>query len=746
MASNTQGIMALPETDEATAPTLALDESYGAAKEGLTAVNPEYTAMYDDAMSKAMPALMAMSDQELDLLLQMIQYLQEHPNEYSTLVQELETEGGLEKGSLPEQYDENFLAVFGAAILEAQRTNADTGGQQAPMQPPMQLAKGGIAEAARMVAKHGRNGDTMLAHITKDEAALLKKHGGVGTRNPRTGLREYGLWSDIKDGVKSIGKGISNAVSSVGGAIKDVLSSSVGRIVATVALAAFIGPAAFGLSGAAGVAAQYGLASAGITALGGGDLKDVVKAGVVGAVTGYGGAALGPAIGGSVGVTNAAGQAALGAGATGVGLSAVQGKSIQDSVKDGLAAAAVAGLTTGATKGFDAQAPVSPADVKANATDSGSQTTAVKPAVDPTPLAQPPAAPPAASNLSTETGINVSSTSPDPLGDFAAKNDAFRNTLAAPVAPPVNTAGVTPPPPAAAEPSWFDRNISPSGIQQQGAVDANKAGLDAIQRVDAEAASRGMTATDAMRNNAYNTAVKAATPGVMATYGPATGIALTGVAALGGFKPNDKEDPETQALKDKLYGTPGIDLINKSPQSYLPQNIPGIQYDARGNIIGGQKWDPYSTVPTEVAGNYIPYTPSAYGNNQPQLFADGGYAGSAFGPTPLTMDQGPMMAQGASPVSMNTPGVPMNLPMGFAMGGMPPQGIASLAQGGYPRRTGQISGPGTPTSDSIPAMLSDGEFVFTEKAVRGIGNGNRRAGAKKMYALMHHLEKNASRG
>ena len=74
------------------------------------------------------------------------------------------------------------------------------------------------------------------------------------------------------------------------------------------------------------------------------------------------------------------------------------------------------------------------------------------------------------------------------------------------------------------------------------------------------------------------------------------------------------------------------------------------------------------------------------------------------------------------------------------------QGLASLAAGGYPRRTGQISGPGTEKSDSIPAMLSDGEFVMTAKAVRGAGKGSRRAGAKKMYALMHQLERNASRG
>jgi hypothetical protein len=73
-------------------------------------------------------------------------------------------------------------------------------------------------------------------------------------------------------------------------------------------------------------------------------------------------------------------------------------------------------------------------------------------------------------------------------------------------------------------------------------------------------------------------------------------------------------------------------------------------------------------------------------------------------------------------------------------------GIASLGSGGYPRRTGQISGPGTATSDSIPAMLSDGEFVMTAKAVRGAGKGDKRAGAKRMYALMNQLEKNAARG
>ena len=59
------------------------------------------------------------------------------------------------------------------------------------------------------------------------------------------------------------------------------------------------------------------------------------------------------------------------------------------------------------------------------------------------------------------------------------------------------------------------------------------------------------------------------------------------------------------------------------------------------------------------------------------------------------------------------------------------------------RMGGHLQGPGTGTSDSIPARLSDGEFVMTAKAVRGAGNGSRKAGAKKMYDLMHQFEKRA---
>ena len=45
--------------------------------------------------------------------------------------------------------------------------------------------------------------------------------------------------------------------------------------------------------------------------------------------------------------------------------------------------------------------------------------------------------------------------------------------------------------------------------------------------------------------------------------------------------------------------------------------------------------------------------------------------------------------------------------------------------------SGEVDGPGTGTSDSIPAMLSDGEFVFTAKSVKQIGVDRLRKMMKK---------------
>jgi len=108
-------------------------------------------------------------------------------------------------------------------------------------------------------------------------------------------------------------------------------------------------------------------------------------------------------------------------------------------------------------------------------------------------------------------------------------------------------------------------------------------------------------------------------------------------------------------------------------------------------------------------------------------------------------------------------GMPRNAAQGgimaFAEGG-----AVAMAEGGempidpanFPVMDGQIDGPGTETSDDIPAMLSDGEFVMTAKAVKGAGafdvndsngiltltpNGDasRDSGTRVMYKLMEHF-------
>jgi hypothetical protein len=56
------------------------------------------------------------------------------------------------------------------------------------------------------------------------------------------------------------------------------------------------------------------------------------------------------------------------------------------------------------------------------------------------------------------------------------------------------------------------------------------------------------------------------------------------------------------------------------------------------------------------------------------------------------------------------------------------------------RPGGESVGPGTGTSDDIPAMLSDGEFVMTAKAVEGAGGGDREVGSERMMKMMRNFE------
>ena len=85
--------------------------------------------------------------------------------------------------------------------------------------------------------------------------------------------------------------------------------------------------------------------------------------------------------------------------------------------------------------------------------------------------------------------------------------------------------------------------------------------------------------------------------------------------------------------------------------------------------------------------------------------------------------------------------------MAFAQGG-----AVAMQEGGemdpksFPRMDGDINGPGTEQSDDIPAMLSDGEFVMTARAVRGAGSYEMQTEPGGIINLVPSLKEDRERG
>jgi hypothetical protein len=221
----------------------------------------------------------------LDMLNTMVEEILDAPQDYEAIRAKYMAQG-LED-LLPPEFDPAFFGALNMAIDQIRGGASPMA--QAPMlsgvntvediftynpaaapasMPPEGFAQGGIASL-------GRNGDTMLAHITPDEAAMLRRRGGSGSINPATGLPEF---FSLKGAFKKLGS-----------AVKKFASSTVGKIVIGAALFAVSGGAATGLLGgfgSAAVAAGQGfIAGAGTNLLAGGNLKDSLKAGAKGALT-----------------------------------------------------------------------------------------------------------------------------------------------------------------------------------------------------------------------------------------------------------------------------------------------------------------------------------------------------------------------------------------------------------------------------------------------------------------------------
>lgn len=332
MAIDQQGIMALPEGQQAIMPELSYDDSYDAMRQALQQTHPEADIQMQSMLDNLRGTFSEISDDQLSTLIEAIQQLYDNPETYEKEVAALIKSGALDVGDLPEKYDEEFLSVVLTVLRDEKRTRMMESSSTAPMEMmlPQNFALGGIAEAARIVASKGRRGDTMLAHITPKEARLLKSRGGAGTINPATGLPEYNILSDIWKGVKGVFKRVTTWV-------KDALKTPIGRILGTIAIASLIGPqSALALSAPTAAA----VASGAVTAITGGDFKNIL----ISAATGYFGAPGSPVSQFAEGAIKNQFLRDVVVG-TGIGTAAgmLQGQKFRDAVKGGLTSGVISG-------------------------------------------------------------------------------------------------------------------------------------------------------------------------------------------------------------------------------------------------------------------------------------------------------------------------------------------------------------------------------------------------------------------
>ena len=161
--------------------------------------------------------------------------------------------------------------------------------------------------------------------------------------------------------------------------------------------------------------------------------------------------------------------------------------------------------------------------------------------------------------------------------------------------------------------------------------------------------------------------------------GPGAALATGIMAATGGFKTPEQEDPGLFPVDE--FGNPitGESLIRQNPSQYLIADLGDLYLDPE-------------------TGTY-----KRKGSSNQTLISEMLQA--------RTPEQGPMMAAHGGDVE-------------------------------YPRRYGGIMpNEGIPDEDSVPALLMPGEFVFTTDAVKGLGDGSLNQGISRMYDVMSRLEK-----
>jgi hypothetical protein len=529
------------------------------------------------------------------------------------------------------------------------------------------IPESGLGTAISRLQSMGRNGDTIIAHLTPDEivvpADILRQNPQVKDMifaemrlagvedpercivgsdenfvNPESGMPEFFL--------KRIVRGVRNVVKGVGKALKKA---------APILLPVAINMLAPGLGTIASGALGAGIG----TLVQGGNIKDAFKSAL---------------IGGAMGGLYSGVQGGLSA------VSAPGGGSFFEGFQSGLGQAGTDFMNTiGMGQPVPGVAPVKPSmasQVRENVTEIASDM--------PTAGASGQFSPEATANLLPDSQLVL-----DPATGKLVAPQAPAAVPTAPAAPAITDADlyaqaysapgatVQTPTVAAYEPKGFVESLQEGNYREAFLPSGPTAEQVALAREGAykQAYQQSMQLPGMTPELAAAEATKAATaattnmgPGLMRSYGPLAAVG-TGIAAGAGFFDTPEPDePQDFFENQKRYA-------DMTPQERAQYQIADL-----------------SSGPSYTAPYLVNYQPRTYDYRMPSFFQPVTYA-----------------ATGGEMVN-------------------------------FPRRNGAINGPGTETSDDVPAMLSDGEFVMTSRAVRGAGNGDREAGVKTMHNLMKAFE------
>ena len=543
----------------------------------------------------------------------------------------------------------------------------------------------GLKSLARELPQYGRYNDDMVAHISSDEARLLKSLGGSGTINPTTGLPEFGMFG-IGGGGGILGTGINKGASDP---VSNALSNN---------------PISQGVSNL--VQSGAGAIDQGLVNLD----KTVGKAipggwGTVGMVAGSMIPGMTPMMMGGLGALNGSGvlrkggkfnlQGAMMGGAMAYGMSSL------GEYARGAAPTDMSGATAPASGGITPP-PVESA-IPAGAGDSL-----------PIPSPNVPSTSTVGSiNPVGNVGVNPTSVGPG-IGGYAPPAPSFLERVGTSFA---NAPG------NAAE---YISNIP--GRVAEGASNAyNSLGDFATKAVNPD------TYTNALSDYGTNVAKTGEGAYNLITGAPgASELAANAAKAAGTTSP-------MMAAGATIYGGMGLAALEEQ-KKYLESSkaanaISQAEYDnamaeiTRSENVARQAVaeHPFSTNPNrDVSIGETYYGRSGAGENLYSRFAP----------------ESKLYAVGGGVDSLDDQtGIPSHSPVdGLAMGGM------GYAAGGTPRF---LSGGGDGMSDSIPASiegkqearLADGEFVIPADVVSHLGNGSSKAGANQLYSMMDKVRK-----